>query len=60
MYSNAQNRMRMRIYNCFNDIRVTIPSLFSQQPALPSRLTGCFQTRMFLVHKVPLVLNVVH
>jgi hypothetical protein len=24
MYSNAQNRMRMRVYNCFNDIKVSI------------------------------------
>lgn len=24
MYCNAQNRMRMRIYNCFNDIKVTL------------------------------------
>ena len=22
MYTNSQNRMRMRIYNCFNDIKL--------------------------------------
>ena len=42
MYANAQNRMRMRVYNCFNDIKVsTCNSSALQASSLQSCACEC-------------------
>jgi hypothetical protein len=48
MYANAQNRMRMRIYNCFNDIKVGMQTFLTLPSCLP-RSPLCLEFAMVCV-----------